>query len=89
MKNIHLRNRVLTICDKEDPILNSNDIILLHPSKRYNLSDLPYMMEENTTFKHLAVTQDENHSEDELFNTIVSKNSIQLGALFFYPFKFF
>ncbi len=74
MYNIYFRNRILTICEKDSPILKENDTILLHPSDNYKLSDVPYMMESNTSFKHLVITELGDIKKDEIFKRVFSKS---------------
>lgn len=75
MYNIYFKNRLLTICEKDNPLINSNDTILLHPSNDYKLSDVPYMMETNLNFKHLVIADIGSINQDEIFKRVFSKVS--------------
>ncbi|MGM9773784.1 MAG: NUDIX hydrolase [Candidatus Egerieousia sp.] len=66
-------NRVLTICKKDDPVLKDNDVIYLHPSDNYRLTNIPDIMANNPNIKHLVITEQGSHDTDELFKMMFSK----------------
>ncbi len=73
MYNIYFLNRVLSICKKDDPILRENDVLYLHPSENYRLTDIPDIMASNSNIKHLVITEQGNHDMEELFNMMFSR----------------
>lgn len=73
MYNIYFLNRVLTICKKDDPVLKENDVIYLHPSANYRLTEVPVIMDTNQSFRHLVISEQGRHTAEELFRMMFSK----------------
>lgn len=73
MYNIYFLNRVLSICKKDDPILRENDVLYLHPSENYRLTDIPDIMASHRNIKHLVITEQGSHNMEELFDMMFSR----------------
>ena len=72
MQRIYFRNRTLTICTEEELNTLPQDMMLLHPSEGYELSEIPFMMEKNLSIRNLVIVA-EDTPEQELFNQIFAK----------------
>lgn len=64
---------MLSICEKDHPLLKDNDTVLLHPSADYKLADVPYMMESNESFKHLVISELGSIKAEEIFKRVFSR----------------
>lgn len=55
MQNIYFKKRILSICGAEEIPAVADESILLRPDADYDLSKIPFMMEDNLSFQHLIV----------------------------------
>ena len=73
MLNIYFKKRILSICTKQEVPVNADERFLLCPDKDYDISQIPFMMENNLSFQHLIVEVPENEDEKEFTDRLLSK----------------
>lgn len=73
MQNIYFKKRILSICKAGELPPVSDERFLLRPGADYDISQIPFLMEENQTFQHLAVEIPEGTPEEEFINRMLSK----------------
>ncbi len=72
MKRIYFRNRELTICSKDNSLLQNNEAVILSPSNDFELANIPQMMEMNTNLNHLIVCENNLYSQEDIYRKITS-----------------
>lgn len=72
MINVYFKNRALTICKKDDALLKEQGIVILRPSDKNELADIPEMFVSNPTAYHWAIVVEEPNTEEDIFNDIFS-----------------
>ena len=73
MLNIYFKKRILSLCSKEEVPAVADNRFLLRPSEDYDLSQIPYMMEDDLSFQHLTVEIPDGMSQEEFMDRMLSK----------------
>ena len=73
MLNIYFKKRTLSICGKEEVPAVADGRFLLRPSEDYDLSQIPYMMEDDLSFQHLTVEIPDGMTQEEFMEKMLSK----------------
>lgn len=72
MQNIYFKKRILSICGAEEIPAVADESILLRPDADYDLSKIPFMMEDNLSFQHLIVEIPSGMSEEVFMDKMLS-----------------
>lgn len=72
MLNIYFKKRILSVCTKEEVPLIADERILLRPDKDYDLSSIPFLMEDNLAIQHLVVEIPEGMAMDEFMDKMLA-----------------
>ena len=73
MITIYFKSRTLTIAAREEITPVADERFLLKPTTDYDLSRIPYMMEENVSFQNLTVEVPCGMTEQEVFDKTFEK----------------
>ena len=72
MQIIYFKKRILSICGAEEIPAVADESILLRPDADYDLSKIPFMMEDNLSFQHLIVEIPSGMSEEVFMDKMLS-----------------
>ena len=72
MLNIYFKKRVLSVCTSGEVPSIADERFLLRPGADYDLSRIPFIMEDDLSFQHLAVEIPEGMSLDEFMDRMLS-----------------
>ena len=72
MLNIYFKKRILSICSPEEVPAIADERFLLRPDSEFDLSKIPFMMEDNLSFQHLVVEIPSGMSLEEFMDKMLS-----------------
>lgn len=85
MQKIYFKNRILSVCTKEEVPPIADERFLMRPEADYNFSAIPFNMENNTLFNHLTIEVPEGMTEASLMAELLAgvKRIYAAGGLIF------
>ena len=72
MLNIYFKKRILSICSSGEISAVADERFLLRPDSEYDLSRIPFMMEDNLSFQHLVVEIPSGMTLEEFMDKMLS-----------------
>ena len=72
MLNIYFKKRILSICSPEEVPAIADERFLLRPDSEFDLSKIPFMMEDDLSFQHLVVEIPSGMSLEEFMDKMLS-----------------
>ena len=73
MLNIYFKKRILSICNSGEIPAIADEKFLLKPDPDFDLSRIPFMMEDDLSFQHLVVEVPSGISVEEFLDKMLSK----------------
>ena len=73
MLNIYFKKRILSICNSGEIPAIADDRFLLRPDSEFDLSRIPFMMEDDLSFQHLVVEIPSGMSVEVFMDKMLSK----------------